>query len=341
MTRGFFATLGLSVDAESVYRVILREPGLQVEALTARMQLPPEHVHDALGELTRLGLLQPSRERPRHLHLVDPEISLTSLLASHEAELLQRQQAIATGRAEVSDLIAEYNQRNGSPGRAGIKYLSGLDDVRTYIEVMGRECVSDVMAFVDGGPQTKENMEASRSQDQSVLARGVWMRSIYLESLANDPATLAYVRWLTEEGASIRTIPMVPLRMIIFDRRVALLPVQVDDTSMGAMVLPYSSVITALCALFEKLWEEATPLGVAPRREHDGLSGQELSLLKLMAEGNTDEVCARKLGISLRTERRLAADLMARLNAKSRFQAGVLAAQAGWLTDDAAVAQLP
>ncbi|TDD03466.1 helix-turn-helix transcriptional regulator [Nonomuraea deserti] len=334
MTRGFFATLGLSVDAESLYRVIMREPGLQVEELAMRIQLPPGHVHDALGELTRLGLIQPSWERPGHLHLVDPEISLTSLLASREAELLQRQQAIAAGRAAVNDLIAEYNGRNGAPGRAEIKYLSGLDDVRTHIEVMGRECVSDVMAFVDGGPQTRENMEASRPQDQAVLARGVRMRSIYLESLSNDPATLAYVNWLTEEGASIRTTPVVPLRMIIFDRRVALLPVQINDTSMGAMALRQSSVITAMCALFEKLWEGATPIGVAPQREHDGISRQELSLLRLMADGNTDEVCARKLGISLRTERRLAADLMARLNAKSRFQAGVLATRAGWLTDD-------
>ncbi|MGW4967906.1 LuxR C-terminal-related transcriptional regulator [Nonomuraea sp. NPDC004186] len=340
MTRGFFATLGLSVDAESVYRVILREPELQADKLADHMQMPPGHVHDVLGELTRLGLVQPSWERPGQIHLVDPEISLNSLLASREADLLERQQAIAAGRAAMNNLIAEYSGRNGLSGRSEIKYVLGLDDIRTHIEVMGRKCVSDVMAFVDGGPQTKENMEASRPQDQAVLARGVRMRSIYLESLANDPATLAYANWLIGEGAAIRTVPVVPLRMIIFDRRLAMLPVQVDDTAMGAMVLRQSSVTAALCALFEKFWEEATPLGAARQHQPDKLSRQELSLLRLMADGNTDEVCARKLGISLRTERRLTAELMARLNAKSRFQAGVLAARAGWLADDGPDAQL-
>ncbi|WP_344892978.1 LuxR C-terminal-related transcriptional regulator [Nonomuraea antimicrobica] len=334
MTRGFFATLGLSVDAESVYRIILREPELHTDKLAHHLEMPPGHVHDALGELTRLGLVQPSWERPGQLHLVDPEISLNSLLAGREADLLERQQAIAAGRATMHNLIAEYSGRNRLSGRSEIKYLQGLDDIRAHIEVIGRECVSDVMAFVDGGPQTKENMEASRPQDQVVLDRGVRMRSIYLESLANDPATFAYVNWLTEEGAAIRTTPVVPLRMSIFDRRLAMLPVQVDDTAMGAMVLSQSSVVAALCALFEKFWEEATPLGAAPQHQSDDLTRQELSLLRLMAEGNTDEVCARKLGISLRTERRLAASLMARLNAKSRFQAGVLAARAGWLADD-------
>ncbi|MFC4008533.1 LuxR C-terminal-related transcriptional regulator [Nonomuraea purpurea] len=330
MTRGFFAALGLSVDAESVYRVVLREPGVVVDDLAERTHLLPATVHGALGELTRLGLIQPSWERPGQVHVVDPEISLTSLLARHEADLLQRQQAIAAGRAAIGDLIAEYG---GGNGRGDIKYLSGLDDIRTHIEALGRECVSDVMAFVDGGPQTKENMESSRPQDQAVLSRGVQMRSIYLESLANDPSTLAYVKWLTGQGAAIRTIPVVPLRMIIFDKRQALLPVNVSETARGAMILRQGSVITALCALFEKFWDEAAPLGAARERAHDRPSRQELSLLRLMAEGNTDEVCARRLGISLRTTRRLAAELMSRLNARSRFQAGVLAAQAGWLAD--------
>ncbi|MEV4015710.1 helix-turn-helix transcriptional regulator [Nonomuraea angiospora] len=339
MARGFFDALGLSVDTESVYRVILREPKLRVEEIADRVRLLSGHLDDALNELTRLGLLQPSWERPGELHLIDPEISLTSLVASHEADLLQRQQAIAAGRAEMGELIAEYGFRNGSSRRPEIKYLFGLDDIRTQIEVLGRECVSDVMAFVDGGPQTKENMEASRPQDQAVLARAVRMRSIYLESLANDPNTLAYVNWLVGEGASISTIPVLPLRMIIFDRQQALLPVQTDNTAMGAMVVREGSIITALCALFEKFWEQATPLGVPPERENDGLSRQERSLLRLMAEGNTDDVCARKLGISLRTERRLAAGLMARLGANSRFQAGVLAERVGWLADDTAAAR--
>ncbi|MDP4504013.1 LuxR family transcriptional regulator [Nonomuraea turcica] len=326
-----FDVLGLSPDAQAVYREMLQNPLLRAAELAARVELSPMRLHDVLGELTRLALIQQSWERPGEFHVVDPEISLTALLAQREADLLQRQREVTASRSVIADVIAEFAARNWPPHRQQTKYLRGIDAIRTQIEGLGRQCQSDIMAFVDGGPQTEENMKASRPQDRAVLERGARMRSIYLDSLANDPSTLSYARWLVEQGAEVRTLPVLPLRMIIFDRRVAMLPQRADETAAGAMLVYEHSVIIALCALFEKHWQEAASLGIAPERQENGLTRQQLSLLNLMAEGNTDEVCARKLGVSVRTERRLAAEILAALNAKSRFQAGVLAARAGWL----------
>lgn len=57
----------------------------------------------------------------------------------------------------------------------------------------------------------------------------------------------------------------------------------------------------------------------------------ERTLLGMIAGGDTDEAAARKLGVSLRTVRRMMAHLMERLEAASRFQAGVNATKRGWL----------
>jgi hypothetical protein len=40
------------------------------------------------------------------------------------------------------------------------------------------------------------------------------------------------------------------------------------------------------------------------------------------------------VGISIRTAQRLVAELASRLGARSRFQIGMRAAEAGWLTSD-------
>ena len=53
--------------------------------------------------------------------------------------------------------------------------------------------------------------------------------------------------------------------------------------------------------------------------------------MKLLAAGLTDEAAAARLNISHRTARRLMAGLMERLGARSRFEAGLKAAQRGWL----------
>ena len=58
---------------------------------------------------------------------------------------------------------------------------------------------------------------------------------------------------------------------------------------------------------------------------------EELDILELLAQGYTDEVVARRLGLARRTYRRRLRSVMDRLGARSRFQVGVLAVRRGWI----------
>jgi DNA-binding NarL/FixJ family response regulator len=133
----------------------------------------------------------------------------------------------------------------------------------------------------------------------------------------------------------VRTATSLPLRMLIADRSIAILPVDPADPQAGAYVVAGGGLITALLALFERVWQEATPLGEPQRRDDDGLTDQEHEVLRLLGNGLTDDGVARHLGISLRTERRIMSELMARMKVKSRFQAGLIAGELGWIADAA------
>lgn len=82
-------------------------------------------------------------------------------------------------------------------------------------------------------------------------------------------------------------------------------------------------LVGALTSLFEELWRGSVPLGTTgdPHRQ----------VAALLSQGLTDEAIARRLGLSVRTVRARIARIMAELGARTRFQAGVLAARAGWL----------
>ena len=67
------------------------------------------------------------------------------------------------------------------------------------------------------------------------------------------------------------------------------------------------------------------------RSSPDLLTDEERRIVGLLAEGLTDDAIARRLGLTRRTCRRRIRVLMERLGARSRFQAGALAAKAGWL----------
>ncbi|WP_306216054.1 response regulator transcription factor, partial [Actinoplanes sp. RD1] len=58
---------------------------------------------------------------------------------------------------------------------------------------------------------------------------------------------------------------------------------------------------------------------------------QERRLLALLASGSTDAVIAKTFGWSVRTVQRHLHELMERLGARTRFQAGMEAVRRGWL----------
>ena len=61
------------------------------------------------------------------------------------------------------------------------------------------------------------------------------------------------------------------------------------------------------------------------------LRAPERALLGFLCQGMTDESAAKRLEISVRTVQRMVSDLMRRLDAVSRFEAGVKAARYGLL----------
>ncbi len=120
--------------------------------------------------------------------------------------------------------------------------------------------------------------------------------------------------------------------MLIFDREAALVPIDPADTRAGALCTREPGIVASLVAVFEQAWATAVPLGAATTRDTDStLTPGERELLTLLARGLTDEAAAKRLGIGLRTVRRQMAALMERLGAASRFEAGLRAAQRGWL----------
>ncbi|UED86496.1 helix-turn-helix transcriptional regulator [Streptomyces profundus] len=128
---------------------------------------------------------------------------------------------------------------------------------------------------------------------------------------------------------SWRVAPVPPMQLLLVDRTAALIHVE-SALGQRSAVVRDPTLVGMLLALFEGLWHRASPPDAV---EFDGRGGPRLArqVLRALSEGVTDEVAAAGLGMSLRTFRRHVADLMTVLGAKTRFQAGVLAAEVGLL----------
>lgn len=325
--------LGIDERTESVYRLMLRQHDWGAAEIAAELQHSECEVRESLDRLAQLRLLRSSLQDPGSVRAVSPEVGLRHLLQERESMLLRQQQQLAEGQVAVMRMVEEY--AGGSHReRHDVEYLLGIDSIQGRLEELAHRCERECLSFMPGGAQSAASLEASKPLDQDLMDRGVRVLTLYMDSVRNDQVTLNYAQWLNERGGEVRTSPTLPIRMVMFDREVALLPVDPENTKKGAALLRGPGVITALAALFEQIWDSASPFGTDRDREKNeaGLTPQEAELLRLLFQGNTDEIAARKLGIGLRTVRRTMSDLMSRLEARSRFEAGARAAQRGWLS---------
>ncbi|MER5727706.1 LuxR C-terminal-related transcriptional regulator [Streptomyces sp. NPDC002138] len=321
----------MNPHAEMVYRAMLRHPRWSVRELAEELRIEESEVRSGLDELARTALVRASWDEPGLVTAVKPNIGLGALISAQQRDLLERQRKLDEGRSIMAELMVDYDSAQGTRQSGGIEYLPGLDSVRTRIEELSRDVQKEVLALIPRASLSVDGMEASKALDEEILARGVTVRTVYLDSVRNHSATQQYARWLTGLGGEVRTVPALPMRIIVIDREVAVLPIDPEESGKGALVLREPSVIAAILVLFEKFWDTACPLGTSDQRDDQGLSPQERALLQLLSSGMTDEVAARHLGLSVRSVRRLMSDIMARLEAGSRFEAGVRAAERGWI----------
>jgi DNA-binding NarL/FixJ family response regulator len=118
--------------------------------------------------------------------------------------------------------------------------------------------------------------------------------------------------------------------MQILDSRLAVVRVDPDDSSKGAMFIRVSNLINLLIDLYERLWDEGEPLfptsSSAPQ-----LSERQHRLVALLASGAKDEAIARALSVGLRTIRRDISDLKMMAGARSRTDLVTAAIRKGWI----------
>jgi DNA-binding NarL/FixJ family response regulator len=159
---------------------------------------------------------------------------------------------------------------------------------------------------------------------------GLAVRKLYTSSVLADDQQRRQLLDLVAVGARVRICEAgLPHETIIIDRRVMILAGADAMGDREFTVTTPPALIEGVHALFDATWETSTPLGTRLREDLPRIGPESRAILRALGDGLTDEVAARRLGVSLRTYRRRVADPMQLLESDSRFQAGVRAGELG------------
>jgi len=180
-------------------------------------------------------------------------------------------------------------------------------------------------------PQTgrdAQSLAAAALRDTEALERGTKMRTLYQHSARRSSITYKYVAAVSARGAEVRTLDEFFNRMIVIDRRVAVIP-GADDLRV-AIAIREASVVAYLVDIFERTWERARPYTNRDSTMLKGIAAEQRAMtIRMLIEGHADPMSAKRLGVSPRTYAGYVADLKEEYESETRFQLGYTMGQQG------------
>lgn len=321
--------LGLSgLEVEVYARLLSVRAASAADLAEALGQDETSLVASVEGLIAKDLVLREGRDQVRS---VDPRLSLARLVDHHEVELAERQRLTADARRAAQKLILRVEEAERTQ-RLGLEEVHGRSLASERAATMVSMAQDEVLSMITLLPSPEGQLQA-RPVDEALLERGVCTRMLVLAGQVR--AAPEYRRWLEAlevEGTRTRIAATLPMRLIVVDRSVALVPIDPADPSSGVTVLHHGALVALAVELFERVWaasEDLQERGPA-EEEHYQPSPLEREVLRLLGAGQKDEAVARRVGISLRSIRRLMSGLSDQLGSKSRFQMGVIASEQGW-----------
>jgi predicted transcriptional regulator len=305
-------------------------PSESAQALAANVEASVSAIGAALETLESKGLVARSMATPDHFVASPPAVALGSLI-------VQRQEEIRRAQLELGSLTERY--RGAAAERTHtdvIDVVRGPQAVAQRFAQLQRGAKREVLALVKS---TVALVSAEENVDEEVaLGRGVTYQVVLERAAFDKPGFFGMVEESVNAGELVRVADTVPLRLVVADRELALLPLLTsgdDDLGAGALLVHPSGLLDALVSLFDFVWTQANPIVATDSGAREVAADQidevDSRVLALLLAGLTDQAIGGQLGLSLRTVQRRVHQLMDRAGVATRFQLGHEAARRRWL----------
>jgi predicted transcriptional regulator len=322
-------SLGVSETEEGVYQILLEQPGASITSIAEASGVPRRQVGNVLASLEAKGLVTRTPDRL-------PKFIPTAPDAAIEVLVLQKQAELERTRLSAKGLVQKLKAARGADTTDHlIEVINGREAFARRFVQLQQSATDEVLAF-DKPPYVTPARECNEVE-LSRLAGGLKWRGLYDRRALELPGALDVIRTMASAGEQARVMTGLPLKLAVADRRIGLIPLNVEPGREEAVIVHSSPLLDALVALFETLWERAAPIrftngpSETPGEGETSLSEMDGRILTLLAAGFTDESVANQVGVAQATVQRRMKRMMQTLGAQSRFQAGVLAAERGFL----------
>lgn len=329
--------MGLEEQDECVYRHDIIRPGCSAKEASHATGISEGVIDSSRDRLIAVGLLRLEPSTGEIRAIPNGPATLTERLQIQlEAEHARKRSELVQIESEFTRLVNEQILASREAGSPQVDRISSLDAANVRITELVCNAQVEVMRIDPGARKALEGRaDPAIVAEIKAARRGVRVRAICSPAHVSDPFLRRSVDCRIDADIRVRVMSRPDIVMVIADNRLAVLADYRRVGSRDALLIRDGLLVHTLHNIFETWWVQATDLGfflVGSDAQRTGeVSSEERVMLNLLGDGYKDETVAKTLGISVRTLRRKVSDVLRRMPASSRFQAGVLAVRRGWL----------
>lgn len=287
----------------------------------------------AFDLLVDIGLVHLEAEEGRWVP-EDPTVAQSRVVAPLSTEGARLLEESSRWTRDFAALTQAWRKSPAAENSGPFTYLRGGRGIAAFIGGVAAEAQEEVLtAQPQSGRDTGDGLDSSLAMERALLGRGVNLLTLYQHSARRSTATREYVTVITELGGEVRTLDEFFNRMIVIDRRVAIIP-SPDDLGV-ALAVREPTVVAYLVDVFKRAWERARPFTARDATVMRHIAEEQRAMtMRMLIEGHSDPVSAKRLGVSPRTYAGYVADLKDEFDAETRFQLGYTIGRLG-LSDPA------
>ena len=282
------------------------------------VRLQPDHEsHEAMALLIDLALLRDDPTAGGWVAM-DPATVQTGVVAPLGRQVVE----LLDESAAWADVLGSLGQafRRTTMGVSPLTEVRGLPSINRFLDAAVNDAEDELLAAQPAGARRAAVLEQAVERDIRALQRGVRMRTLYQHTARRSKATREHVERTMEHGAQVRTLDEFFNRLIVIDRRLAIIP---GDAPEVALAIHEPGIVSYLADVFDRSWERAHDYEDRGEASESDIAAEVRQLtVRMLTEGHSDPASAKRVGVSTRTYASYVAALKDEYGVETRFQLG-------------------
>ena len=245
---------GLSINEAKVYIAMLKKNTSQVAELVSLSGVPQKMIYYTLQKLMQKGMCGLVPGKMKKYKPANPSVAIGKFI-------IQSKQRIVMSQKMVIELEKQYKIGLGNTNP--LEYIEIIQSNAQVVEKfksLQKKVKKEVLAFTKGpyAIKVKSNKEGLRT-----IKRGIIVKSIYEADETGNADFLKWVYMFEDAGEEVRVTTKLPMKMIIFDKKIVMLTLEnilSSQQSPTTMTIEHPDLAKTLAETFNMYWQKSMTL---------------------------------------------------------------------------------